>query len=95
MAQLQLKVGPITATKTFTDVKATTVLDRFFEQTAPKFNYSTNPPVPIVYTNQQRLDFIVEELAKMIVAVARQQLTNTRHGETESALATETITLDL
>lgn len=77
MATLTLKISSLTGTAAFTDANALGVLlsaFQLFHQADFVLDKDGNPTeVPKTYTNQQKLDYIVQELIPMfLVEKARQ-----------------------
>lgn len=89
MGHIQLKVATLTVTKTLPDADMTKVLNLVFEAHAPKWDQTTDPPTEIVYTAQQRLEFIGQHIIGQLVQDAKWQHAKNKRAEAEAALNEE------
>lgn len=86
MAQIQLKIGALTSTKTATDADATKIFGLVFDANAPKFDASTTPPTPIVYTAQQQLDFVLGVIVSRLITEAKATDARNQRQALEAAI---------
>lgn len=89
MGHIQLKAGPLTATKPVADADLNKILSLVFEAHAPRWDRTTDPPTEIVYTNQQKLEFVGEVIINMLINDARFQHAKNKRAEAEAAISSE------
>lgn len=89
MAKLKLEVGQEAGEATLTNVKMNKIIDRIFDSLAPKFDNTTDPPTPIVYTRQMKLDWFMLEVESGLKEQAKQLHRSARNNDNEAALRIE------
>lgn len=89
MGHIQLKIATLTVTKTLPDADMTKVFNLVFEAHAPKWDTTKDPPEPITYTAQQRLEFIGQHIIGQLIQDARWQHAKNKRAEAEAALNEE------
>lgn len=89
MAKLKLELGTDVAEVTITNAKINKIIDRVFDSLAPKFDNTVDPPVAIVYTRQDKLNWFMAETESGLKEQAKQLHRAARNNEHESTLRTE------
>lgn len=89
MAKLRLEAGTDAAEVSLTNVKLNRIIDRIFNSLAPKFDNTTDPPTPIVYTRQMKLDWFMLEVESGLKEQAKQLHRSARNNDNEAALRIE------
>ena len=89
MGKIALTVSTLTVTKTLPDADMTKVFNLVFEAHAPKFDTTTDPPTEIVYTAQQRLEFVGQVIISQLIQDAKWQHAKNKRAEAEASLNEE------
>lgn len=87
MAAIQITVGALTSTKTVDNVKAQDIFDKYVLATRPEGSSGLS--------NQQKLDWVRDQIIKHVVAIAREQHKRVRRNEEESGILAESEALNL